>query len=127
MEAAPGIYARESPYLERYVQVGYAQGKVLRVSFPTSPDDDASADFGEGIYGREWTERTYRACLREAERLLFQGFRVVVDGTFHAESRRRIFLETADRLSVPARFLHCRAGSDAVRSRLEEREGDVSD
>lgn len=92
-----------------------------------APGEDASASFGEGIYGREWTERTYRACLREAERLLFQGFRVTVDGTFHAESRRRAFLDAADRLAVPARFIHCRAGREAVRTRLAEREEDVSD
>ena len=36
-----GIYARESPYLDRYVQVGAASGRVLRVTFPENPDADA--------------------------------------------------------------------------------------
>lgn len=40
----PGIYARESEYLDRYVQVGYASGKVLSVSFPAEADEDAEAD-----------------------------------------------------------------------------------
>lgn len=44
MQAKSGIYARESPYLGRYVQVGYAQGKVLSLAFPTEPDDEADAD-----------------------------------------------------------------------------------
>ncbi|WP_255150702.1 MGMT family protein [Halorarius halobius] len=39
-----GIFARESPYLDRYVQVGYASGKVLSVSFPTDPDEGATED-----------------------------------------------------------------------------------
>lgn len=39
-----GIYARESPYLERYVQIGVASGRVLSVSFPDVPDDDAESD-----------------------------------------------------------------------------------
>ena len=39
-----GIYARESSYLDRYVQVGAASGRVLRVSFPERPDEDAEAD-----------------------------------------------------------------------------------
>lgn len=43
-EAVAGIYARESSYLERYVQVGVASGRVLRVSFPETPDDDAEED-----------------------------------------------------------------------------------
>ena len=39
-----GIYAEESPYLDRYVQIGVAGGKVLTVSFPGAPDEDARAD-----------------------------------------------------------------------------------
>ncbi len=46
MNAQPdaGIYARESPYLERYVQIGVASGRVLSVSFPEAIVDDAGTD-----------------------------------------------------------------------------------
>lgn len=37
-----GIYARESAYLERYVQIGIASDRVLSVSFPALPDDEAT-------------------------------------------------------------------------------------
>ena len=43
-EAEAGIYARESGYLERYVQVGLASGRVISVSFPASPDEDAESE-----------------------------------------------------------------------------------
>jgi methylated-DNA-[protein]-cysteine S-methyltransferase len=36
-----GIYARKSGYLDRYVQVGIAQGRVISVSFPVNEPDDA--------------------------------------------------------------------------------------
>ena len=39
-----GIYARESSYLDRYVQLGAASGRVLRVSFPDDPEPDAESD-----------------------------------------------------------------------------------
>ncbi|NUC73193.1 methylated-DNA--[protein]-cysteine S-methyltransferase [Haloterrigena sp. SYSU A558-1] len=39
-----GIYARESSYLDRHVQLGAASGRVLSVTFPERPDDDAEAD-----------------------------------------------------------------------------------
>lgn len=39
-----GIYARESGYLGRYVQVGVAGGRLLSLSFPESPDPSAGAD-----------------------------------------------------------------------------------
>jgi methylated-DNA-[protein]-cysteine S-methyltransferase len=39
-----GIFARESPYLDRYVELGVASGRVLSVTFPTTPDPDAGED-----------------------------------------------------------------------------------
>lgn len=87
----------------------------------------AAAPFGEGIYSTVWTERTYEECLRRAERLLFEGNRVVVDANFREEKQRAAFLEDARRWGVPAVFLLCRAAPEQVRARLGERRGDVSD
>lgn len=39
-----GIYVREAPYLERYVQIGLASGRVLSVSFPESPPSKHKTD-----------------------------------------------------------------------------------
>jgi methylated-DNA-[protein]-cysteine S-methyltransferase len=39
-----GIYARESPYLERYVQLGVASEQLISVSFPETPGEGAEAD-----------------------------------------------------------------------------------
>ncbi|WP_128477732.1 MGMT family protein [Halorussus pelagicus] len=39
-----GIFARESSYLDRYVQFGTASGRVLSVSFPETPDEEAAED-----------------------------------------------------------------------------------
>ena len=39
-----GIYARESAVLDRYIQLGIAQGRVLTVEFPHQPDDETEAD-----------------------------------------------------------------------------------
>ncbi|ELY98823.1 MGMT family protein [Natrialba asiatica] len=39
-----GIYARESSYLDRYVQLGAASGRVLSVSVPDTPEANAEAD-----------------------------------------------------------------------------------
>lgn len=44
MNEEAGIYARESSYLDRHVQFGEAQGRVLSLSFPNAPDDDAVTD-----------------------------------------------------------------------------------
>lgn len=39
-----GIYARESEYLERFVQFGEAGDRIISVSFPTQPEANASDD-----------------------------------------------------------------------------------
>ena len=41
---AAGIYAREFPYLDSYVQLGIAQGRVIAVEFPASDPADARED-----------------------------------------------------------------------------------
>lgn len=43
-DGVTGIFARESPYLDRYVQFGVASGRVLSVSFPETPDEEAQSD-----------------------------------------------------------------------------------
>jgi len=44
MDEEAGIYAREFSYLECFVQLGVAQGRVLSVSFPAQPDADSEGE-----------------------------------------------------------------------------------
>lgn len=97
--------------------------ELAGVSGPSPP----RAGFAEGIYTREWTERTYAECLRRAEELLFEGKRVLIDASFQEEEKRRRFLDAAVRWGVPALFFICRADPETVRRRLAERKNDVSD
>jgi aminoglycoside phosphotransferase family enzyme/predicted kinase len=91
------------------------------------PDARGTAAFGTGLYTPEWTERTYRECLRRAEGRLAEGGRVVVDASFREEAWRLTFLDAAVRLGVPALLLQCQAEPAVVRARLAGRRGDVSD
>lgn len=86
-----------------------------------------AATFEEGIYTPEWTERTYEECLEEVESLLFQGSRVVVEGSFRTERHRRVFLEAARGLGVPALLVLCEADRVTVRGRLRARAREASD
>ena len=49
MDEDAGIYARESTYLDRYVQLGIAQRRVISVSFPSTPDDEGDHDLLDRI------------------------------------------------------------------------------
>lgn len=92
-----------------------------------SAQDSGRATFGEELYSAAWTERTYAECLSRAERLLFEGERVLVDASFGEEKRRRVFRKAAGKLGVPVLFLLCEASPDVARPRLENRRNDASD
>jgi aminoglycoside phosphotransferase family enzyme/predicted kinase len=91
------------------------------------PQESARSPFEEGIYAPAWSERTYAECLCRAEKLLFEGKRVIVDASFGEEKRRQAFLEAAARLAVPVVFMLCQADPEVIRRRLECRRGDASD
>lgn len=91
------------------------------------PDAPAAAGVDEGIYTPAWTERTYTACLREAEAVLFQGGRVVVDATFWQETRRRTFLEAGIQWGIRTLFLELVAEPELVKARMLTRTSGPSD
>jgi len=92
-----------------------------------APGSSAPADFGEGIYSGEWTERTYEECLRRTGELLFDGRRVIIDASFSAQNWRQRVRELALRLGVPWVLFHCTTDRSVVANRLAGRVGDVSD
>ena len=104
-----------------------ASDRVRKTLAGLPVDADASAPFGEGLYDQSWHDRTYRACLEEADRALLRGERVLVDASFREDRRRRAFLRLARRRGVPVLWLLCRADPAEARRRLEERRGDASD
>lgn len=44
MAEEAGIFARESIYLDRYVQIGVVANRLINVAFPTAPAEDATDD-----------------------------------------------------------------------------------
>lgn len=81
-------------------------------------EKDMTASFQEGIYSPVQTDRTYAALRAEAEERLLEGQRVLVDATFHLQSRREPFARLARDLGVPFLLYICRADLEQVRQRL---------
>jgi predicted kinase len=91
------------------------------------PQSSGLVAFETGIYTPEWTARTYAECLHRAERLLYEGQRVLVDASFREERWRQAFGDLARRWGVPGVFLVCRADPDVVQRRLLSRREGASD
>ena len=84
-------------------------------------------DLDEGIYTREWSDRTYAACLGRAEDVCSAGGRALVDATFVDGRRRAAFVEAAISWGVPVILLVVHAPPELIRQRLAARTGDPSD
>lgn len=98
---------------------------VIRKELAKIRDHDSPA--GPEFYTPEWNDRTYAACLKRAEGILFEGGRVLIDASFIEESRRRAFLEVAADWRVPVVFFVCQTDSEHARQRIQARRGDASD
>jgi aminoglycoside phosphotransferase family enzyme/predicted kinase len=114
--------------LSERAELSLIRSDVVRKELAGMPGDGQDKSIlQDGIYTPAWNQRTYAECLDRAEKLLFQGKRVLVDATFREESKRKDFLDLAARLAVPATFIVCQADPKAVRTRLSRRRGDASD
>jgi methylated-DNA-[protein]-cysteine S-methyltransferase len=81
--AEEGIYASYSPYLERYVQLGFASGRVLSVSFPEKEPDaedehdllDRIEEYLDGVTEDEFADVEVALTVPTEERSVLQTVR----------------------------------------------------
>ncbi|WP_193241553.1 bifunctional aminoglycoside phosphotransferase/ATP-binding protein [Streptomyces phaeolivaceus] len=90
-------------------------------------EQSAAAAYGEGLYGPEWTGRTYAALLGRASSLLSRGESVVLDATWRDPTQREAALSMAERAHADLVALHCHAPGDVTTTRLAARAPGMSD
>jgi uncharacterized protein len=91
------------------------------------PDQHLCADYGTGIYTRNWTERTYAELARRAVRLLGLGESVVLDATWTSAQHRRVAAAAASRAVADLVQLRCTAPPQVIAHRIASRPGGGSD
>ena len=92
-----------------------------------APEQSAAAPFGEGIYDRERTERTYDELLSRAEKLLQHGEPVILDASWIDAEHRAAAERLAQRTCSDLVALRCTALPQITAERLARRTGGVSD
>jgi aminoglycoside phosphotransferase family enzyme/predicted kinase len=90
-------------------------------------EQSAAADYGEGIYTSEWTDKTYAVLLDRASALLSNGESVVLDATWSDAGQREAALRMAERTRADLVALHCRVPDDVSAARLTTRTPGASD
>lgn len=78
----------------------------------------------QGIYSREYTEKTYQAMLDAAGRELRQGRGIVLDGSYSRRMERDRVRECARKAGAAMSFILCRCSEEETRRRLEVRARD---
>lgn len=91
------------------------------------PGVSAAADYRQGIYDAEHTERTYRELLRRARSLLARGETVVLDASWHRQTHRDAARAVAGDTHSALAQLRCYAPTDVAAGRISRRTGSASD
>jgi hypothetical protein len=86
-----------------------------------APEISASAEYGQGIYRPEWTDRTYVELVARAEQLLQRGESVVLDASWNRAAHRDAVAQMAQRTHSRLVALRCQAGPEIVAKRLRHR------
>lgn len=92
--------------------------------------EHAYVDFGEGIYSKEITEKTYEKMVEIAREKMLKGFKVIMDATFLKMEQREKVLYMCEKNGFNPLFIFCIAPKDVLLGRVKKRkeEGiDISD
>ena len=89
-----------------------------------APTQSAASAYGQGLYDRDSSDRTYRSLLDSARDYLLRGRTVVVDAAFGEVARRRAMIELATELKVPVVVVHVEAAEEKILERMQRRRQD---
>ncbi len=82
---------------------------------------------GSDLYSTEMTQKTYGRLLELGIMLAQQGYSVILDAKYDRYSLREPVLAAAQQQEIPLQIIHCDAPSEVLRSRLQQRTGDIAD
>ena len=89
--------------------------------FGLEETESSNAAAGEGIYGEHAKGDVYERLCELAGRLVAWGYSVILDATFLARENRRQVDALATAVGVPLVFIHAKAGTAAMMSRVRHR------
>lgn len=96
---------------------------IVRKEFArASPQERFRESYGQGIYSRSFSDKTYAALVDEARKALSEGRGIIVDASFKDARHRELFLKEAESKNIPILFVECQAGEDEIFRRLKARE-----
>ncbi len=75
-------------------------------------------NFGEGLYSKKFTLKTYNELIKKAKQLLKFHDNVIIDATFTDKAMQQLIISNFNNNYI---FIYCFADDNIVKKRLEER------
>lgn len=82
---------------------------------------------GDEIYTPEMSDKTYSRLIDLGVDLASEGYSVVLDAKFDRKEKREEAIAAAKAKDIPLSFIHCQAPEGVLKTRLDERSGDIAD
>jgi uncharacterized protein len=81
----------------------------------------------QDLYSPEMTAKTYSRLLELGIILAQRGWNVILDAKFDRQNLRTTAINMAQSRNLPLQIVYCTAPIEVLRSRLEQRQGDIAD
>lgn len=107
--------------LENLWQVKVLRSDVVRKELSGLAGQNAAAPFGEGIYTREMTVKTYNEMAKQTAAVIARGESVTIDASNLKLADRQLFYDVAQAAGVPVRLVVCRAPRPVIEENLRKR------
>ena len=82
---------------------------------------------GEDLYSSEMNGKTYSRLLELGILLAKEGYTVILDAKYDRNNLRREAINCAEANNIALKIIHCTAPIEVLRSRLQNRTGDIAD
>lgn len=82
---------------------------------------------GDEIYTPKMSDKTYSRLIDLGVQLAVEGYSVVLDAKFDRKEKREAAIAAAKSKNIPLTFIHCQAPEDVLKTRLDQRSGDIAD
>jgi uncharacterized protein len=82
---------------------------------------------GNELYTAEMTQKTYGRLLELGIQLAAQGYRVILDAKYDRQALRAEAIAQSQAHQIPLQIFHCDAPLDVLKTRLQQRTGDIAD
>ncbi|MCF6290822.1 MAG: AAA family ATPase [Desulfobacterales bacterium] len=100
--------------------IGWYNSDVVRKGLAGSTGARPSG-FGQGIYSRAYTRKTYQALADRAEQELVRGRSLVLDASYRCRADRECIGDLAEKHGAMARFILCSCPEAELKRRMEKR------